>query len=507
MQQTIHSSHDHEKEYDSYLEQMSLPEESLYTTDVDLWPIYLDSFADPETRQYHNCHCCKQFIQRFGNLVTIDPVTGETQSAVWNVAHVLSFYEPAIVAMKYAVEKAQVTGVFLSSDKTLGTPVTGEWVHFSVQNPSVYRRGRLTAEQAAAEKKEDYRNISRALAEFELGTLEQVTELLESDTLYRSEKVLGQATWLYNLKKAVTTTRHQMCRKNLIWKAVGDAPAGFCHPRTSMIGTLLEDLEAGLAFDDAARKFASKMHPLRYQRPTAAPSAGAIEEAEKMVKELGLERSLERRFATFDDMQFYWKPVAQQEEKSGGVFDHLKENRKQLIVAKGGALTWVKFAADVLPKAKKIEVIVSHGRSSFVTFVTAQYEDAPLIFQWDNPVSWYHWHGGTTPAQFGLQPGAVEIEGICLPSYMWSEDSPPSHFGKNVMFILKGARETRNEGNALFPETLRSDFHGIRKVVEAHSRKSRIHDIDGPHVVGKGLGTTIRVHTSVVTEYLIDRWD
>ena len=67
---TIHQWR-HEEEYDSYLEKMSLPEESLYTTDVDLWAVYLDSFADAETRQYHNCHCCKQFIQRFGNLAEI----------------------------------------------------------------------------------------------------------------------------------------------------------------------------------------------------------------------------------------------------------------------------------------------------------------------------------------------------------------------------------------------------------------------------------------------------
>jgi hypothetical protein len=53
-----------------------------------------------------------------------------------------------------------------------------------------------------------------------------------------------------------------------------------------MIGTLLEDIEEGLDFGDVSRKFASKMHPLQYQRPQAAPSVGNIEESEKIVAKL-----------------------------------------------------------------------------------------------------------------------------------------------------------------------------------------------------------------------------
>ena len=499
------TAHQHDTEYNAYLATMALPSESLFVTDVDLWPVYLGSFDDPEERQYHNCYACRQFIQRFGNLVTIGPETGETNSAVWRPEKAPSAYSKAISAMRAAVDAAKVVGVFLSSDKTLGTPVTGEWTHFAAENPTICRKSLLTAKQAMAEKKENYRNVSRALGEFKLETLEQVAELLDSDALYRSEKVLGQAKWLFDLKASTSEEKHQLRRKNIVWKAIADAPAGFCHPRSSMIGTLLDDLDSGLSFDDAARKFKAKMHPLQYQRPSAAPTAGAIAAAEKMVKELGVEPSLERRYATIEDIQTIWLPSGKTPE-TGGVFDHLKKDARNPVAAVAGDITWLKFAAEVLPKARKIEVQVPHGYAGFTVFVTAHNDDAPCIFQWDNHVSWYHWHGGAPASQFGLNAGWVEAKAVCLPPYMWGEMNP-THYGNSVTFVLEGARESRNEGNAIFPETLKSEFHAIRSVIEAHSKRTKIHDTDSQHVVGLGIGSTVRVHTSVVTQYRIDRWD
>lgn len=498
--------HQHDTEFDSYVNTLSLPNESLFVTDVDLWPIYLDSFTDKNEQQYHDCHACRKFIQRFGNLVTIDPETGKTKSAIWELKHVPNMYSKTVAAMREAVESAKVVGVFLSSNRTLGTPVTGEWTHFAVANSNPYKNQLLTAGQAMAEKKEDYKNVSCALSDFNLELLAQIVELLSSDALYRSEKVVGQAKWLFNLKTLINNVTHKKLNRNIVWKAIADAPAGFCHPRSSMIGTLLEDLGNGICFDDAARRFKAKMHPLQYQRPSAAPSAGSISAAEKMVKKLGVERSLERRYATLADMQTVWVPSSPNEEK-GGIFDHLKNKstRKNDSVV-SGKITWKKFESEVLPRVQKIEVFVPNTSSDFVTFVTAKYEDAPIIFQWGNHVSWYRWHGGSSPSQYNLPYGWVTCKAICMYPFMWQNQNM-THFKDSVVFILDGARETRNQGNSIFPETLKSEFHAIRGVIEAHSKSMRIDDVEGDHVVGLGIGSTIRVHTSVITQYEIDRWD
>lgn len=490
---------------DEFCEEIKLPSESLFKTDIDLWEIYLNSFYDSDVRQYHNCNTCKAFIRKYGNLVTINK-EGETQSAAWVPDNASKGYLQAIVNMKKAVEKSKVIGVLVSSDKVLGNPETKEWTHFYAKNPNVFRNSILSAGQKSAEKKEEYINISRYLSKIELYALEQVVELLKTDSLYRSEKILGQAEWLYGIKSRISVTLNNLYKKNIIWKAIADAPSGFCHPNSGMIGTLIEDIVNGLSFDVAARRFKDKMHPLQYRRPTAAPKTASIENAEKLVKKLGVEKSLERRFASLDDMQKIWIPNETEEGKSDSVFGHLKEKHNDIIVSKAGNITWVKFEKDVLQNAKKIEIYLPYGLSSYTVFTTALHDDAPVIFQWGNPVSWYFWHGGNHPSQFGLESGWIDVSAVCFMPYMW-EGKEYSHWKKDISFIICGAHESKQSGNALFPETLKTEFHGIRSVIEAHSKKMEIHDNSICHAVGKGLGSNIRVHTSVVTEYTIDRWD
>lgn len=106
----------------------------------------------------------------------------------------------------------------------------------------------------------DFTAVMRALQEFTPSVLEQALRLSQTDSLYRSEKILGQAQWLHDLQATFPTVPYNLHR-NLIWRAVALAPAGFCHPRSSMIGTLLEDLAAGMPFDQVAERFARKMHP------------------------------------------------------------------------------------------------------------------------------------------------------------------------------------------------------------------------------------------------------
>ncbi len=77
-----------------------------------------------------------------------------------------------------------------------------------------------------------------------------------------------------------------------------------------MIGTLLEDLTAGLPFAQIKAKFDAKMDALNYQRPAAAPAAGNIARAEKIIAKLKTEGSLDRRFARLDEIQKLWVPAS-----------------------------------------------------------------------------------------------------------------------------------------------------------------------------------------------------
>lgn len=520
----------HDGDYDAFLGRVNARflancgggTKPLFTTDAeDLWGMYLGSFTNPAERQYHNCHACRQFIERFGALVTIGD-DGLTTPAIWHEDDAPEAYRPALAAMAKTVRRAKVTGVFLSSDVVWGTPETGVWHHLAVRpvKSMVFKRATQTAGQAMAEKREDFKTVMHALNEFTQPHLETALTLLKTDSLYRSEKVLGQAEWLHGLHLA-RTAAYGSAKANAVWRAIATAPAGFCHPRSSMIGTLLEDIAAGMEFSEVSRRFAGKMHPLAYQRPQAAPSAGAIAAAEKIMQQLGAAGSLARRFARLDEVQALWKPAPKKDEvPGGGVFGHLKPKGTEApsMSIPAQTMTWDKFQRTVLPTAERMQFLTpSHG--SYTALVTAVNAEAPPILQWDredarNPVSWYFWNGGAPASQFGLRGNTfVEVEALTLKPSMWNGGN--EHQGEGVMFVLAGARESRIAGAALFPEILKAEFHGIRSVLEAYSRGASIEGMEYPHAAGvmldkgnKTWNATVRVWSGGKSlDYKLDRWD
>ncbi len=496
----------------------------LFTCDTgDLYSIYLDSFHDPVERQYHTCNCCRQFIERYGNLVIIDPDTGVHKSAIWpdDDSAVPSLFRDAAAYLAHAVKRAKVNGVFVSSDKTWGTPITGPWMHFNVK-PSVLHRERLiTPYQVMAQKKQDFGTLSHGLADFSADTVKTALSLLETDALYRAEKVIGPAKFLFDMHNKIDGVKNRELRNNLIWYAVATAPVGFATPRSAMVGTLMEDIASGKSFDHVKRSFAAKMHPLQYRRPQAPASDGNIEQAEKIVEKLGIANSLKRRFARIEDMKLLWSPTKDEEDvKDGGVFGHLKKNGNNAspIIANGGDITWVKFSSKVLPSATRIQLFVGTGAMNFTGILTAVDHDAPPIFQWDseesrNPVSWYVYHSGSYAYQWGLNAGTWEdVSGVSLFPFMWGGEDCFQNFGKRALFILPRAKDSSHRELSLFPETLRSELHSIRSTIEAFSRSGKLEGSE--EGTANGVATsdkwpiTVRVTTTLgVTEYRIDRWD
>lgn len=495
----------------------------LLTTDATgLWEAYLGGFTD-DFRQHNNCHACRNFIERFGGLV-LCCIDGKTTSAIWDVDDAPEAYKASVAAVLKIVGRAKVTGVFLSTERVLGTPITGPWHHLSVALPEalVMRRGLLTAGQVMAEKREDFGQVMRALDEFKMWMVAQALTILRADALYRSEKVLGQAEWLHRLHEAIAPLKGSR-RTNMVWHEVAKAPAGFCHPRASMIGTLLEDLAADMDFDVVRERFAKKMHPLAYQRPQAAPTSGAVAQAEKVFEKMGLAPALARRFCRLDEVVALWRPKEAAKPSAGGVFGHLttkdagKQTITQLLVPEQ-PITWAKFRAQVLPTAEAIEAFVGYGNQHFLVLVTAVNPEAPPLLQWDrddqrNPVSAYCWNGGVPASQFGLQAGEwAKVNAVTLRPHQWHDERGLPHQSKGVLFVLDGATETRNGGLTLFPETLRAELHGVRSVIEAFSRTGTIEGMGQPHAAGLEATDrlSVRVRVKVCGQlfgYKIDRME
>jgi hypothetical protein len=294
-----------------------------------------------------------------------------------------------------------------------------------------------------------------------------------------------------------------------------------------MIGTLLDDLAAELPFPTIKAKFDAKMHPLQYRRPTAAPSAGNIAEAERIIAALQAEGALERRFARLEDVVALWRPSAPTPAaKKPGVFGHLLRRDDDEVRDLGTppvTLTWEKFARTVLPGAERIEFLVPEGRASFVALVTAKNPEAPPILQWDhpdhrNPVSLYVYVEGSLATRWNLVASRYcPVTAITLGPAAWGTGTAARHHGNDALLLLDGARDLRHDkGGGFFPESLKSELHPIRATLEAYAKSATIEGRDEATACGYLLSAGAKAWTCTLritakgglrSTVQLDRWD
>lgn len=530
MEASIRSSAETDPEY-AALEQLVVARIDacpvhVYATNADpdaLWEMYLSALPEGPVRQHYTCNCCKRFVQSFGHLALID-AHGRTESLLWEeTPGVPEFFRRSLANMAGIVRLAKVTGPFLSSEPRWGTPQTGAWTHLCGPNRHVYSNPLLSASQAMAEKRQDFGMLNHALADYSKDAAEQAVRVLGSDALYRSEKAEGVAKWFLGVHQSVAGTKGDT-RANKVWQAVAAAPPGFCHVRSTVISTLLDDIKAGLPVESIQRRWAEKLHPLQYQRPTAPPSNGAIEAAEKVVEKVGIANSLKRRYATLDDVQRkLWEPRATETPTpAGGVFAHLRtpdQKACQQVELPPAPITWEKFRREVLPTALSMEVnLPYHG--AYYGLVTAEDAEAPPIIQWDgymgvrNPVSWYFYTGGSDAIRWMLTPKLTPVDAVFLAPPHWIDEAAFPHHKRHVLFAISAAKDSLATGTGLciFPEMLRAELHGVRAVIEAHSKKGTVSGRDRGNANGIAFdgksALTVRVETAGgYSNHTIDRFD
>jgi hypothetical protein len=502
---------------------------NLFTTaTTNLFSIFLEALP-PDFRQNHTCASCRQFVERYGGIVTIDP-EGKTIPVMWNPELVPEVYASAVAKLASVVAGAAIDNIFLDDRHIWGTPVTGNWEHFSVvpgkdfifESTNIY-----TIDQIIAQKQQEYQMLLRGLADFPLAVAKQAYSLLSNETLYRSEACIGIAKWFLDLQQQRQSAQNRRLRENLTWLAVANAPPGFCHIRSGMLGTLLEDIQNGLTFQQIAERFNAKMNPLQYLRPTAPPKVGNIAQAEKIIEQLQTAGALDRRFAKLEDLQALWvpRPTKPKVERKG-IFGHLKTGKtkaQQQIALPPIVMTWEKFARTILPTAKTIEYFVPASQQSYMALVTAKNPEAPPIIQWDtadyrNPVTWYFYANGSLPSHWNLRSDAYcAVTAIVLQPSLWNHPENFAHKGEKAFLILQNAKDKQYvKGAGFFPESLKSEYHGIRSTMEAYAKNAVLEGKDEATACGIGLQKggswdllllCVTTQDNLQVKYQLDRWD
>jgi hypothetical protein len=507
------------------------------TSAAGLFDIFMANLPTGD-RQYHRCRCCEQFFKNYAGLAILEGSGSLTPLITMvSMAAVPAKYKTGISLIHKVVADSKVTGPFYPETKMLGNARTGKWTHFYLTMPTKTRYQGLvkSAYQAEAEKIEDFKNVSRALQEFSLEVLTDVVLVLNSADAFRGQQIVTTAEWWKFLKTAVTAKKKVSEREKVIWHAVINAPAGFLHPRSGMLGTIIEDLEKGLDYKTVAKKFSKKMDPSKYQHSTSAPSAQTVKRAEEIVSKMNAEGALRRRFALVHEVPLEWSPRPRKPKTTlsvpaSSVFSKVKTKDQPKTVSyvmppesqilKGGNMTWEKFQQKVLPSAEKICFFTSGVQYGCI--VAPVKIGTTAILQWDlpekrNQYSWYTYPKQSSAGDWSLGASRwVDVTGITLKPNMWNNNTSgqATHHGRSVFFLLRGCKDAGSPGLCLFPEILKSEFHEVRSVIEGFNKTTRMESIFGEHAAGAMLSEThnwyarVRVWANgAVTEYTLDRWE
>lgn len=494
-----------------------------------LWNIYLNSFP-LQDRQHYTCNECRKFFERYADLVTID-AKGNAKSIMFS-DDPAGEYAFIFERLRAVIEGSTVEKVFFTEEKKWGNAVTGQWEHFAVTPPKKFvwvteydANGDplKTAFQREAELTGEFKTMVRALVEYSADTVDTALTIINGDALYRGEAVAARANWLNDVITTHKKTKNARNRHNLLWLAVATAPVGFAKPRGGALGTLLDDILAGMELKEIQARFKVVMDPSKQR---SAPTEGNIKQAEKVISAKGLEPSLLRRFATLADIRALWAPRPVHAGGTGGVFGHLAPRDRKKAEATHLSLpskkmTLEKFVTTVVPTAQEIEVKIQ-ANSPFIALTTAVHADAKPILQWDsekarNPVAWYVYTHGSTPAQWGVRVGDyVKVNALTAGPSQWNPKINLPQHGERLVFILDGVKDSNGEkvGLGMFPEHVISDLHGVRKTIEAHSLSGKLEGLADATASGvvytKALGGSmfVRVKSGGAVQMIeIDRWD
>lgn len=429
------------------LQQMSKDSSRLFTVNVDteeLYNLYLDSFPAGtneiyrERREY-DCSCCRHFIRDVGNVVSIK--NGELHT-IWGINPVSDDkYNVVAAALDAYVKQKAVLGVFLKKEKRIGTPENREMLptgkinkyeHFFVDLPEIciFKECYGHTLEGDLSQFRDVRNVfKRSLDEISKEAVDTVLELIAQNSLYKGAEWKRQLTEFKNYQKEYGKLTDEQ-KELWIWEKSISAGAVIGKIRNHSIGTLLVNISEGMDLDLAVRKYEQIVAPVNYKRPKAIFTKKMLEDAKKTITELGYMDSLQRRFATLDDITvnnilFSNKDAAKRITGAMDLFDEMEQDVAidPKRFSKVEEISAEDFIKNVLPVAKELEAYLENKHiQNMVSLIAPEVADAKTMFKWNNGMSWAY-TGNITDSDIkeNVKAAGGSVTGIVRFSIQWND--------------------------------------------------------------------------------------
>lgn len=464
------------------LQQMSKNSSRLFTVNVDteeLYNLYLDSFPAGtneiyrERREY-DCSCCRHFIRDIGNVVSIK--NGELHT-IWGINPVSDDkYNVVAAALDAYVKQKAVSGVFLKKEKRIGTPENREMLptgkinkyeHFFVDLPEIciFKEYYGHTLEGDLSQFRDIRNVfKRSLDEISKEAVDTVLELIAQNSLYKGAEWKKQLAEFKNYQKEYGKLTDEQ-KELWIWEKSIAAGAVIGKIRNHSIGTLLVNISEGMDLDLAVRKYEQIVAPVNYKRPKAIFTKKMLEDAKKTITEFGYMDSLQRRFATLDDITvnnilFSNKDAAKRITGAMDLFDEMEQDVAidPKRFSKVEEISAEDFIKNVLPVAKELEVYLENKHiQNMVSLIAPEVAAAKTMFKWNNGMSWAY-TGNITDSDIkeNVKAAGGSVAGVVRFSIQWNDKDGKDNSdldahciepkgGEHIYFGCRKSLRTRGE--------------------------------------------------------------
>jgi len=459
-------------------------------TGDELYQLYLASFPTVELRQEHTCSCCKAFFRNYGNLVLLD-ANGETQSLLFApVREAPEQYNDFIAGAQTLLRNTKVERLFFFNtprQSIIGEAQKGGYDHFCfhLQRILAPRDSYKTAYQNSAEYAEDVRLIQESTWKI------SATTVAKAKVLFENDGDLSRTTWkdiLPEFQQVVETYRgikDNNMRANYLLALSTTARKGLLRIGQTVLGQYLKDLQDGMPEAQARAKFLRMVDPKDYMRPKAAPSSQTVAHAEKIVAEMGLKDSLRRRSLRRDELvHTLWRKPEMKAADEGGVFGAVKTKdpmpSTNLPTVDGGRISLAALLVKIFSSPiEKVEVYLPYTAiKNLCSFVTEAVPGSKPILQWDhedrrNPVSRYTYVNAVHPNHWGVSSGWNEAIAITDAPEVWGVSEAEKI---EAHFVLAHGYDTAPTSLPLFPQTLRTELHGVRAVIEGFAKTAQLEE-------------------------------
>lgn len=438
-----------------------------------VWETYLNGFKpennkrfrDPESSE-HNCNCCKNFIRRYGNILSVDK-DGNIESMFSNISGVEE-YQDSVDACNALLVGSTIQDVFFETYEELSCNVNYEKVnkqlqkfrlgiaenhkqytqeeadkfgvvntkdvytfhHFNLDLPKQFVD--MTGKSIGAIEgayRDKYSVFKRAMEEIPLDTLILVRDLINQGSLLDGQAhlhVINDYIIFHSHKPTVRVDNWYWVMSYLMHESI----AKF---KNHAIGKLCSDLAEGKELNEACQMWNKMVDPVNYNKAKAPITEAQKKLAEKFVIENGYLESFNRRLATIDDIkasEILHKNSDNAKAKSVTMFDSIKTpsgtgRHKRSEFDKVEEISIEKFMSDILPNTTNVELFFENKmEGNLVNLTTIVDKDAKQIFKWNNPFS-YTFNGnlaGKSQIKENVKNAGGKIEGILRCSLQWNDE-------------------------------------------------------------------------------------